>query len=111
MAKPKPSPKPEPVESRLTFEAMRAAAAVYWGPLGAAVADEWRRYNDQLFDGALAPAAMVLSRMSARHNHWFPLLDRSASQITGYDTTFAAVSAYQHPPAFTHVRRSDLIRA
>lgn len=95
----------------LTFGSMKAAATVYWGQLGARVADQWRCWNKDLFDGKLRPAPMVLSRMSSIHGHWFPLLDASADQRVGTEIhLITQVRAYLPPNRIDSVKRADLLR-
>jgi hypothetical protein len=101
------SEEPEP----LSFEAMRAAAEVYWPGLGGKVADQWREWNRDLFDGALRPAPLVLSRMGAALGHWFPTLDPSADQRLGFEEKLLVQSiGYMPPRRITSVRRADLLR-
>jgi hypothetical protein len=107
--------RPAPVNSQepegLTFGAMKAAAEVYWPGLGGKVADQFREWNKELFDGKLRPAPMVISRMSSIHGHWFPLLDRSADQRIGTEVHLVTqVRAYMPPTAVPFVRRADLLR-
>jgi hypothetical protein len=90
---------------------MRAAVEFYWPGLGGKVADQWREWNRDLFDGALRPAPMVLSRMSSIHGHWFPLLDSSANQRVGTEVhLITQVRDYRPPDRITSIRRSDLLR-
>jgi hypothetical protein len=96
---------------RLTYDAMKAAAEVYWPGLGGKVADQWREWNRELFDGKLRPAPIVLSRMSSIHGHWFPLLDRSADQRIGTEVPLITqVRAYSPPTRIDWVKRADLLR-
>ncbi len=95
----------------LTFEQMRAAAEVYWPGLGGKVADQWGQWNRDLFDGALRPAPMVLSRMSSIHGHWFPLLDRGADQRIGTEHhLIMQAHGYMPPAKVVSVKRADLLR-
>jgi hypothetical protein len=94
----------------LTFGAMKAAAEIYWPGLGGKVADQWKEWNRDLFDGKLRPAPMVLSRMSSVHGHWFPLLDR-ADQRVAYESQFANTPGFYMPPdRILFVRRDTLLR-
>jgi hypothetical protein len=90
---------------------MRAAVEFYWPGLGGKVADQWREWNRDLFDGALRPAPMVLSRMSSVYGHWFCTMAPSADQRLGFEPQLAVQNAsYSAPRAITSVRRIDLLR-
>jgi hypothetical protein len=95
----------------LTWKTVRLAAETYWPVLGARVVDQITQWNGELFDSALRPAPIVLSRMSSVHGHWFPLLDASADQRVGTEVHLVTQArAYSPPNRITSVKRADLLR-
>ena len=50
------------LQHAFTFEDMHHHAAEAWGPLGADIADTWRKFNVAYFAGALRPIPLVISQ-------------------------------------------------
>ena len=97
----------------LSWEEVERGAELYWPGLGRKVVRQMGEWNHHLFDDALTPAPIVLSRMSGKLGHWFPLIDPSADQVRGYETSaiFAATeNAYRPPQPIAAVRRGDILR-
>lgn len=106
---------PEPVEEKpaaVSWADVELATEVFWPGIGGKVVHQIIEWNEKLFDGVLEPMPIVLSRMSSVHGHWFPAVDKSVSQVRGYDEGAYLLhpAGYQPPQPLTSVRRSDLLR-
>ncbi|MGE0052936.1 MAG: hypothetical protein AB7S74_01895 [Hyphomicrobium sp.] len=94
----------------LTWRQVRDAAEVYWPGIGGAAVDQMIEWNETLFDGKLAPAPVVLSRMSSVNDHWFPLIDYGSSHRLGYEMSVGSDTRSEPPRRLMSIRKGSLLR-
>jgi hypothetical protein len=120
MARTSAARRPTPVETEepeakgqknLTWQQVRDGAELYWSDLGGRVVDQLIEWNRTLFEGAVRPMPIVLSRMSSVHGHWFCTLSPDTDQRKGFEQQLVTqMRVYNPPRAITSVRKVDLLR-